>query len=217
MELLELMKQRHSVREYLDKPIEEEKREMFNDLIEKLNKEHGTHVQIFYDDPSAFKNATATYGNFSGCNNYIALVGKDAETCGYVGEIIALKAQELGLNTCFVALTYQKGAVKNKVKLEKGEKVQCNIALGYGKRQGANHKIKSYDDVVELKEDKPEHFDEVVEACLLAPTAMNQQKFKITVHNGEIIIKKSGLGFYMDVDLGIVKAHKDLILGKASF
>ena len=216
MEILELMKQRHSVREYLDKPIEQEKREVLNKLIDKVNKQYGTHVQIFYDDPSAFKNASASYGNFSGCNNYIVLVGTDAETCGYVGEIIALKAQEIGLNTCFVALTYQKGVVKNKVSMEKGEKIQCNVALGYGKSAGANHKNKKAEDVVELKGEKPEHFDEVVEACLLAPTAINQQKFKITAQNGEIIVKKYGFGFYLDMDLGIVKAHKDLILGKIS-
>ncbi|MBQ8615266.1 MAG: nitroreductase [Clostridia bacterium] len=212
MKLLELMKKRHSVRLYEDRPIEEEKKVILNELIKSLNVKYGTNVQIFYDDADGFKNAKASYGNFSGCTNYIALVAKDAEIAGYVGEIIVLKAQELGLNTCFVALTYKRGAVKGKVNKAKGEKVQCNIALGYGKNQGVSHKIKSSQDVLELYGEKPEYLDTIVEACLLAPTAMNQQKFKVVCENDNIYIKKSGLGFYLDFDLGIVKCHKDLIL-----
>ena len=46
----------------------------------------------------------AHYGNFENCTNYIAMVGKKSadldERCGYYGELLVLKAQELGLNTC---------------------------------------------------------------------------------------------------------------------
>ena len=52
--------------------------------------------------------------------------------------------------------------------------------------------------------------------CLLAPTALNQQKFKIVVDNENIDVVKSGIGFYLDVDLGIVKAAKDLVSNKIS-
>ena len=216
MEILELMRKRHSVREYLPTSIEQEKKDVLLNQIKRLNEEYHTHVQIYFDSDDVFKNVSATYGSFKGCRNLIALVGTDAERCGYVGELICLKAQELGLNTCFVGLTYNRSHVKNSVQTEKGESIQCSIALGYGVSQGKERKSKRYEDVVELKGEKPEHFDEVVEACLLAPTAVNQQKFKVTSNNGEIIIKKSGLGFYMDVDLGILNAHKDLVLGKVN-
>lgn len=212
MEILEIMKARHSVREYDDRPIEEEKKNTLNSLKDKLNKEFGTNVQIFYDDKDGFKNSDVHYGNFCNCKNYIALVAKSAESAGYVGEMLALEAQKLGLNTCFVALTYKRGSVKNKIHKNKGEKLQCAIALGYGKTQGVPHKVKMAESICEIKGAKPIYFDKVVEACLLAPTAMNQQKFKITCIDGKIDIKKSGFGFYTDVDLGIVKCHKDLIL-----
>lgn len=212
MNILEIMKARHSVREYDDKTIENEKKTTLKNLANKLNKEHGTNIQIFYDDIDGFKNADVHYGNFCGCKNYIALVAKSAESAGYVGEMLALKAQELGLNTCFVALTYKRNAVRNKIQKNKGEKLQCTIALGYGKTQGVPHKVKSTENVCDIKGDVPDYFAQVVEACLLAPTAMNQQKFKILCHNGKIDVKKSGFGFYTDIDLGIVKCHKDLIL-----
>lgn len=214
MEILELIRQRHSVRKYLDKPIEEEKKNILNEVVSSLNKKYGTHVQVFYDDIDAFKNATTTYGSFSGCKNIIALVGNNAQTCGYVGELLVLKAQELGLNTCFVGLTYNRGYVKSKVKIMSGEKVQCSIALGYGETQGVPHKSKSAQSVLTLVGEKPEKLDEVVQACLLAPTAINQQKFKIICTNGKIEVKKAGIGFYRDMDLGIVKSHVDLVLGK---
>lgn len=212
MDILEIMRARHSVREYLDKPIEEEKKVELNNLATKLNKEYGTNVQIFYDDADGFKNADAHYGNFAGCKNYIALVTDSAQNAGYVGEMLVLKAQELGLNTCFVALTYKRGAVKSKINKQKGEKLQCTIALGYGKTQGVSHKVKSIPEVSEVVGTKPKYFDTIVEACLLAPTAMNQQKFRVVCNDGEIDVRKAGFGFYTEVDLGIVKCHKDLIL-----
>lgn len=214
MDLLELMKSRHSVREFCARSIENEKRVALEKRIAELNSEFGVNAQIFYDDTTAFKNATAAYGKFSGCANYIALVGKSARNCGYVGGILALLAQSLELNTCFVALTYRRGVVKSRVKLGVGEKVQCCLAIGYGKTQGCAHRTKTYADVVGDTAGGADNLDAVGEACLLAPTAMNQQKFKIMVKNGEIVVKKSGLGFYLDFDLGIVEAYKDLILGQ---
>lgn len=212
MEIIELMEQRHAVRQYLDKAIEPEKRQVLDELVQKINKEYKTNIQICYDEPNAFNTFMAHYGKFENCKNYIALVCDDAEKAGYTGEMLVLKAQELGLNTCWVAMTYGKGKVK--VNKQKGEKIQCVIALGYGKTQGVSHKTKLAEDVLEIIGEKPEKLDMVVKACLLAPTAMNQQKFKILCNNGEITIKKSGIGFYTDVDLGIVKLHKYIILNK---
>lgn len=214
MDVLNLMRSRHSVRSYIDKPIEDDKKIAINELIASLNEKYGTNVQVVFDDENAFKNANASYGIFQGCKNYVALVAKDPVTAGYVGEIIALKAQQLGLNTCFVALTYKKGAVKSKISLNANEKLQCNLALGYGKMQGVPHKSKTREQILEVKGAVPSNLERIIEACLLAPTAINQQKFKIVCKDGEAEVKKFGLGFYTDVDLGIIKCHKDLITGK---
>ena len=76
MEILELMKQRHSVRQYKDIAIGPEQRIALNHLIEEINGEAGLHIQIFYDEPQCFDSMMAHYGKFSGVKNYIALVGK---------------------------------------------------------------------------------------------------------------------------------------------
>jgi len=50
---------------------------------------------------------------------------------------------------------------------------------------------------------------------LLAPTAMNQQKFIFEL-SGEKATAKSGSGFYTKVDLGIAKLHFELAAGKGT-
>ena len=75
MEMMELMKQRHSVRQYTDRVIEAEKRSALDELTAALNRKFGVHMQIIYDEPQCFDSMMAHYGKFTGVKNYIALVG----------------------------------------------------------------------------------------------------------------------------------------------
>lgn len=213
MEIIELMKERHSVRQYTDKKIEKEKREVLNALIAKINQKAGLHIQIIYDEPKCFNSMMAHYGKFDGVNNYIALVrekSKPDEALGYYGEQIVLKAQELGLNTCWVAMTHG----KSKAQIDKGEKLVCLISLGYGKTAGAAHKSKKLSEVCNYKKDMPEWFLSGMEAALLAPTAMNRQKFYFELLPDNSIKITCGKGLYTKLDLGIVKYHFEVISGK---
>ena len=105
---MDIMRERHSVRQYRNQKIETEKRAALEQVIGECNAESGLHIQIIYDEPKCFDSFMAHYGKFSGVSNYIALVGKKNddldETAGYYGERIVLRAQELGLNTCWVAM-----------------------------------------------------------------------------------------------------------------
>lgn len=213
MEIIELMKERHSVRQYTDKKIEKEKREVLNALIAKINQKTGLHIQIIYDEPKCFNSMMAHYGKFDGVNNYIALVrekSKPDEALGYYGEQIVLKAQELGLNTCWVAMTHG----KSKAQIDKGEKLVCLISLGYGKTAGAAHKSKKLSEVCNYKKDMPEWFLSGMEAALLAPTAMNRQKFYFELLPDNSIKITCRKGLYTKLDLGIVKYHFEVVSGK---
>lgn len=213
MEIIELMKERHSVRQYTDKKIEKEKREVLNTLIAQINQKAGLHIQIIYDEPKCFNSMMAHYGKFDGVNNYIALVrekSKSDESLGYYGEQIVLKAQELGLNTCWVAMTHG----KSKAQIDKGEKLVCLISLGYGKTAGAAHKSKKLSEVCNYKKDMPEWFLSEMEAALLAPTAMNRQKFYFELLPDNSIKITCGKGLYTKLDLGIVKYHFEVVSGK---
>ena len=214
MEILEIMQQRHSVRQYTDRAIEPEKRAVLDALIQEINRKAGLSIQIIYDDPKCFDSFMAHYGKFTGVRNYIALVGKKStkleETLGYYGEELVLKAQELGLNTCWVALTHG----KSKATVSKGKKEVCLIALGYGVTQGAEHKSKPMQTLCTCADPMPKWFQSGMNAAMLAPTAMNQQKFCFALLPDGTVKATCKKGFYTKLDLGIVKYHFEVASGK---
>ena len=179
MDLFEAMEHRHAVRSYEDRPIAPEAREALLACIAQCNRESGLHIQLVLDEPRGFGGLPAHYGKFSGVKNYIALIGKKSpnleEACGYYGEKIVLRAQQLGLNTCWVAMTYSK--VKTAFQIAPGEKLCLVIAVGHGTTQGAGHPVKQPEEVSKADSPVPDWFQRGVRAALLAPTAMNQQKF----------------------------------------
>ncbi|WP_099470058.1 nitroreductase family protein [Konateibacter massiliensis] len=218
MDLFEAINIRHSVRAYTDKRIEGEVKKELLSCIEQCNKEGGLHMQLVLDEPKGFDGRLAHYGKFSGVKNYIAVVGKKGEgfeeKCGYYGEKVVLLAQTLGLNTCWVALTFSK--VKSAYQIEEGEKLYLVISIGYGETQGVPHKSKSSDSVIKSNGAAPEWFQKGVEAALLAPTAMNQQKFVFSL-NKDIVSAKAGFGVNSKIDLGIAKYHFEIGAGIENF
>ncbi len=218
MSLIEVMKSRHSVRQYQDKPLNAETISILHSEIDACNQESGLHIQLVTNEPKAFDSFMAHYGKFSGVTNYIAMVGKKGkdleEKCGYYGERLVLKAQQIGLNTCWAAMTYKK--IKTAFSVGSGEKLCIVISLGYGKTQGIPHKSKSIDDVIQAERPLPDWFQSGVEAALLAPTAMNQQKFLFILKENQVLAK-TGIGFYTKIDLGIVKYHFEIGAGTEHF
>lgn len=209
MEILEIMKNRHSVRQYKNQAIEESKRAELNSYIEGVNKESNLSIQIFYDEPKCFDSFLAHYGKFVNVKNYIAIVGNksDQEKAGYYGEKIVLKCQEMGLNTCWVAMTHG----KSQAKVKKGQKQLILISLGYGETQGVAHKSKSIEELGHADKET-EWFKTGMEAVSLAPTAVNQQKFLFELKD-DIVRAKSLGGFYSKIDLGIAKYHFEAVTG----
>lgn len=208
MNLKQAIESRHAVRHFDGKPIKTAHQNELNKLINELNKKSGLNMQLITNEPKAFGGLKAKICNFTGCVNYLAIVGpktKDvAEKAGYFGEQVVLKAQQLGINSCWVALTFNK--IKNTYKEEKGQKLVLVVALGYGTTQGHPHESKSFDEVVVNKGQLPQWFKNGVECALLAPTGKNQQGFTIELlENNQVVIKNKS--FCKDVDLGIVKYH----------
>ena len=213
---------RHSVRQYIEKPIEAEKIAQLQALIDQSNQEAGLHMQLVVNEPKTFAGGLARYGKFSGVSNYIAMIApkdKDVEL-GYYGEQVVLLAQTLGLNTCWVGLTYSKQP--DRYEIREGEVLNSVIALGYGTTQGTQHpQKKTIDDVAENKSSAayPDWFVRGVEAALLAPTAINQQKFLFILHPDNRVEAKArfALSSYLQTDLGIAMCHFEIGAGKENF
>lgn len=225
MTLLEAIHDRHSVRSYIREPLAAELCDKLNDFIEKKNRESGLKMQLVVGEPKAFCGFNS-YGAFHGVENYIVIVGSKnvchTESVGYFGEQVVLYAQTLGLNTCWVGLTYSK--VKGKFVVEKGEKIYCVIAIGYGENGGHSHKIKRADQVSNVSGSTPAWFLDGVNAALLAPTAVNQQKFYFEYlgenATGKSVVRaKRGFSIvgYTKIDLGIASLHFEIGAGKDNF
>lgn len=101
------------------------------------------------------------------------------------------------------------------------------IALGYGESQGVSHKIKTMEQVSNATSNSPSWFRKGVEAALLAPTAINQQKFSFFLQDQKgtkvgckpKVIAKRGFSMvgYTKMDLGIAKLHFEIGAGKENF
>ena len=225
MTLLEAIQARHSVRAYRNEPLAEDVVKVLEDEIVKLNSKGQLHIQLITNEPKAFQGTLAKYGKFRNANNYLVMAGKRAddldERIGYYGEQLVLLAQTLGLNTCWVGLSYSK--VPGTYVLGEDEKIACYIAIGYGETQGVSHKIKTVEQVSDASDSIPSWFRKGVEAALLAPTAVNQQKFSfeyVGEMNGRHQVRaKKGFSLvgYTQMDLGIVKYHFEIGAGKENF
>ena len=210
---------RHSVRQYIDKPIEAEKIAQLRALIDECNRKAGLHIQLVTDDPNAFSGGLAKYGKFSGISNYIAVVGKkgDDVNLGYYGEKVVICAQMLGLNTCWVGLSFSKQP--DAYQVLDGEKLFCVISLGYGANQGVQHKLKPISGFAEVNGPMPKWFRQGMEAAILAPTAVNQQKFRFLLHDGNKVEAQARFSLigYAKIDLGIAKYHFEVGAGRENF
>lgn len=225
MTLQEAIEARHSVRAYKNEPLAEDASRRLEEEIGVVNQKGSLHIQLIEHEPKAFQGTLAKYGKFRNVTSYMVMAGKRAddldERIGYYGEHLVLLAQTLGLNTCWVGLSYKK--VPGTYVLEEGEVIKAYIAIGYGETQGTSHKIKTPEQVSNVSDTTPLWFRSGVEAALLAPTAVNQQKFSFEYRgmNGgrhQVLAKKgfSMIG-YAQIDLGIAKYHFEVGAGKENF
>jgi len=251
MTIQEAIEARHSVRAYTGQPLATDVVEVLEEKIRELNEKGHLHMQLIRNETKAFQGKLAKYEKFRGVNDYIVMAGQKAaikreksQTCldssereqarmqfkaddlderiGYYGEQLVLLAQTLGLNTCWVGLSYSK--VPGTYILEAGEVIEAYISIGYGETQGVSHKIKRVEQVSNANDLTPSWFRQGVEAALLAPTAVNQQKFFFEYIPGrdgkpvQVLAKRNfSLIGYTKMDLGIAKYHFEIGAGKENF
>ena len=211
MSEIDAIKERHSVRNYEAKKIEADKVEKIRAKIEELNKEGNLHLQFMEDAGKTYNKLFNKVAGLGSAPSVIACVGIDDETLeqrvGYYGEKLVLFIQELGLNTCWAGTFNEKNIG---AEVGNNEKLVISIAVGYGKDKGKPHKSKSPEQIIEAKGDRPYWFNKGVDMALLAPTAINQQKFTIRLNEDESVDFVDKGGIFSQVDLGIVRCHFEI-------
>lgn len=205
---------RHSVRRYLETPIPDNIRECLEDEIADINARCGFSFRAVYDEPTSFKNIFA-YGKFSNAVNYIIVSAPSGHNetllCGYEGERLVLGLQALGLNSCWVGLSYSKKT--SDFDVPSGHKIRCVICFGYGVTQGIERKSKSLAQLGGVIAASPRWYADAIKAVSLAPTAINQQKFRFTLRADGTVeaVPTFSLVGYTTIDLGIAIRHFNLL------
>ena len=76
MDIIEAIKERHSVRQYKALPLDAQVKEKLTALVKECNEQSGLNIQLVCDDSECFDTFLAHYGKFKNANNYFAMVGK---------------------------------------------------------------------------------------------------------------------------------------------
>lgn len=244
LSMIENMKKRISIRTYkkesLSLPLKEKMELAFEDnqgpfggvvrfkLIEKELTQRAEGVKL------------GTYGVIKGTSTYVAAVipkgNRDLEDFGYVMEKLILKATSLGLGTCWLGGTFNKGEFSKAIAQKEEEILPCVTPIGYpaekrslleaAMRLGAGSKHrKSWPEIFfhkkfgqPLLEDEAGEYVTPLEMVRIAPSASNKQPWRIIMGQGKFhfyLQPTKGyskiLGFEIQrVDMGIAMCHFEL-------
>ena len=78
-----------------------------------------------------------------------------------------------------------------------------SFAIGYGETQGVPHKSKPMEELCKIEGNAPKWFEKGMHCAMLAPTAMNQQKF-LFIFDGKALKLQALKGTLTKINLGIV-------------
>ena len=209
MDIMEIMRKRHSVRSFRSLEIGSAAADILRSYIGGLNEKYGVSLRLVTGEPKAFDGFISRVGTFKNVRSYFVVAApKNKEfEAGYCGELALLKAAKLGINSCWVGMTYSKSAVK----ADGSDRIFAVIALGYGDNNGVPHKSKPMEMLCSHRAE-PQWFIRGMEGAMLAPTAMNRQRFFFK-WDGRTVTAQAGAGIGTVLDLGIAVCHFELASG----
>lgn len=206
---------RHSVRNYRPDSIEPEKVLQLRQKMDELNRKGNLHLQLMEDAGNTYNRLLNRAMGLGSAPSVIACVGKDTadldRRIGYYGQQLVLFAQSIGLNTCWAG-TFNRRNIGADVSPD--ERLVISIAIGYGKDQGKPHRSKEVSQIIDTSKAYPDWFMEGVDMALLAPTAINQQKFRIELGEDDSVEFIDKGGPYSQVDIGIIQCNFEIGAGK---
>ncbi|WP_154056161.1 nitroreductase family protein [Bifidobacterium bifidum] len=218
MNIVEAMERRHAVRDFSDRPIDDDTLRALNEAVDAANADGGLDVQLVQDDTDAFGGCPTHYGRFKNVRYCIALIGSDDEDpaqldrkVGYYGERLALTATQLGMDSSWVVL-HETHDHNGRWRLGEGERMPAALALGYGDRPGRAHRSKPLEELGAVENGDlsgaPDWFLSGLRAVALAPSALGKQPVRFTLlEDGKTVLAQPLEGVQADICLGIARYH----------
>lgn len=131
------IKERYSVRTYSKQPVDNELKEKILNYAENLQNPFGPKIRFKFIEKNLSENGEklGTYGFIKGANLYLgAAVNKEKcsqEALGYDFEQLILYITSLGLGTCWLGGTFNKGAFAQEMELKESELFSIITPVGY--------------------------------------------------------------------------------------
>ena len=199
------MHQRSSVRTYTGAP-DKEQLDRLGVLCRKLSW-LGITVRMFKGPGLKGIKGTDVYA--------VVVAKKNApmELEGFMGEALVLEATSMGLGTCWLGAMFYPEIIHRNVNLQNDEVVHCVIALGKCSQPAFAPKRKDLTKLCGKTEADLAALGvwqkDAVLAARLAPSAMNQQPWKIEADKTSVSILETSVLFkkYAPLDRGIAMLH----------
>ncbi|MCB2339149.1 nitroreductase family protein [Clostridium estertheticum] len=241
--VIELIKMRTSSRSFDQKNIESLTLKRLKDYIKKSNEETKLRARVIViqsnDNDSRKAKKLGTYGVISGANSFIIGIfekeEKDALEFGYLFEKIILFATDLGLQTCWLGGTFNKGNFEENMSLVDNEFIPIVSPVGIKKEKprvfesvmrkviGANKRkpwselFFETDSLAALSEGSAGQYAVPLEMVRLGPSASNKQPWRIIKEENAyhfFLCRTKGYGVagydMQKNDIGIAKCHFEL-------
>ena len=249
--LLDAVNVRITTRMYEDEKIDSDLSRQLRQNIDAVNLISGLHMQLIENCPQVFARANAE-GHFRNAQNFIALIGpagsdEAREASGYYGERVVLSAVLMGLQTGWVAGSWDKAEAERCCDISDNEELYLGIVIGYQEgysalmeesyeqrceTQRTHRPSKSADELFTVKAAAgtvsagtaavpPQWFMDGVAAAAKAPSAMNRQPAMFSYDPGsgsvEAYIGGRDSTMFAYTDLGIAKLHFQIGAGGGSW
>lgn len=231
MTITEAMLARRSVRTFTGKPLSKEATAELSGFIEGLRPPFGTNARIALlraeDDGKPVK--LGTYGIIKGAADYMALIHREGplaeQGAGYMFEQAVLKCTQMGLGTCWLGGTVNRGDFIRQAALEEGEQLLLVSPVGYPAekrrlmermmRAGAGSDgRKPFGELFfdgdfnrPLTEGNAGIYIEPLDMVRRAPSASNSQPWRIIIEGGNAHFYDKKSSGFSGFDLGIAMCH----------
>lgn len=233
MSIIEIIKERKSVRSYTDEPIKPEILSKLRTYISQLSAPFGVQarVELLDSKPNDQPIKLGTYGVISGANYFLALIIDDSPKAeigaGYMFEQLILYCTELGLNTCWLGGTFNQSDFSRQIEFKDNERLVIISPVGYKRekrrllesimRAGAGSDNRKpfeslfFKDTFEqpLSSNEAGGYITPLEMVRLAPSASNKQPWRVIKQGNQFHFYHRPNRFSLN-DMGIALCHFEL-------
>ncbi len=203
---------RYSVRKYEAGPSLEQMLSL-EQMAEALST-RGVRIAVAVEE-RAFQGLAGS--RIKGTTALAAILSKGAEPFapGYIGEAFLLECTAMGLGTCWLGASFNRGGVYGAIRLNEGEKLHCVTPIGVPGEPFVRRPRKSIEELTWLAEDEfealPQWQREAIACARLSPSAINAQPWEFLPTGEGIAVKRTSRNFgFGALDCGIAMLHIEL-------